>query len=196
MDRGGGLASVGLMQTPTAMPDSFSAGTTLTYVRTLDDLPTSAYGWRLCVYLAGPNEARHEDIAIASGAYTVLIAATVTQDLVPGAYSWLERVKEIAPGTRVLDVDSGTVEVKRDLATASGGSAMTYEAQVLEALKAKLLGRLTTDQETLQVDGTMIERIPFEKLEDLIAKYEAIVESQVSPNATFGSVEIHFGRAL
>jgi hypothetical protein len=184
------------MQTPTAMPASFSAGTTLTYARTLDDLPTSAYGWRLCLYIAGPHEAKHEDIAAVSGVYTPLIPASVTQDLLPGAYRWLERVKEIAPGTRVLDIDSGNVTVEPDLATATGGSAMTYEAQVLEALKAKFLGRLTTDQETLQVDGTLIERIPFEQLEGLIAKYQAIVDAQVSPDTLFGSVEIHFGRAL
>jgi hypothetical protein len=180
------------------MPASFSAGTTLTYARTLDDLPTSAYGWRLCVYIAGPNEAKHEDIAAVSGVYTVLIPASVTQDLVPGPYRWIERMKEIAPGVRVFDVPdgSGTVNVDPDLATATGGSAMSYEAQVLEALKAKLLGRLTVDQETLQVDGTVIERIPFEQLEGLIAKYQAIVDAQVSPDTLFGSVEIHFGRAL
>lgn len=194
MDGGAGGPSVRPMATATAMPARFSAGTTLTYERTLTDLPASAYGWTLSLYLAGPTEARQEDIALANGVYTVLLPASTTQDLTAGAYRWLERVKEVAPGTRVFDVASGFVTVDPDLASATGGSGVSYEAQVLAALKAKLLDRLTADQETLQVDGTAIARIPFERLDSLIAKYEAIVEAQVSPGAVLGSIEIHFGR--
>lgn len=196
MDRGGGPGSVERMTTPTAMPASFTAGTTLSYERTLAsfDLPTSAYGWRLSVYLAGPAEASHVDISAAGGIFTVLLPATTTVDLPAGVYRFTERAKEIAPGTRVYDVGSGTVAVEPDLATASAGSAMSFEAQVLAALKAKLLGRLTADQETLQVEGTAISRIPFEQLEGLIAKYQSLVDAQVNPASAFGSVEITFGR--
>lgn len=194
MDRGEGPGSVGRMTTLTAMPARFSAGTTLTYELTLPDLPTSAYGWKASVYLAGPNEAKHENIAAVNGVCTVLVAPATTIDLVPGVYHYVERAVETSPGTRVFDIGSGMVVVDPNLATASGGSAMTFEAQVLAALKAKLLGRLTADQETLQVEGTAITRIPFEELEPLIEKYQQIVDLQANPAAAFGSVEITFGR--
>jgi len=176
------------------MPASFSAGTTLTYQRTLADLPTSSNGWKLSVYLAGPAEVKQEDIAIANGVFTVLIPASVTQDLEPGGYRFVERIKENAPGVRVYDVCKGTVTVEPDLSGAANGSAMSYEAQVLTALKDKLLGRLTVDQEMLRAEGLEIARIPFEKLEALIAKYQTIVDLQQNPNAAIGSVEITFGR--
>lgn len=182
------------MTTPTAMPARFSAGTTLTYERTVPDLPTSSYGWKLNVYLAGPSEARHEAITLTNGVGTVVIAASVTRGLPAGAYRWLERIAENSPGVRVFDVATGTLEVVADLASAADGSALTYEAQVLAALKERLLGRLTADAETLQVEGTAITRIPFDQLERLVAKYQAIVDLQQNPASGFGSVEITFGR--
>lgn len=194
MDGGERTPSVGPMTTPTAMPASFSAGTTLTYERTVPDLPSSSYGWKLSVYLAGPAEAKHEAITLTNGVGTVLIAATATADMPAGAYRWLERITENSPGTRVFDVGAGSLEIGPNLATAAEGSALSYEAQVLAALQAKLLGRLGTDQETLQVEGTAIARIPFDQLERLVAKYQAIVDLQRSPNAAIGSVEITFGR--
>lgn len=196
MDGLAAAPSVVRMTTPTWMPARFSAGTTLTYERTVPDLPTSSYGWKLSVYLAGPAEARHEDITLTNGVGTVLIAAATTADLPAGAYRWLERIKETAPGVRVFDVGAGTVEIEPNLATAAEGSALSYEAQVLAALQAKMLGRLTSDQEMLQAEGVAITRIPFEDLERLVAKYQAIVDLQRSPNAAIGSVEITFGRAL
>lgn len=196
MDRGGGLGSVGRMTTPTAMPASFSAGTTLTYQRSLADLnlPTSATGWTFAVFLAGPDATGQQGIAAVNGIFTVLIPASTTADLPAGGYQYVERAYEVAPGTRVYDVGFGTVSVEPDLATASGDSLLSFEAQILAALKAKLLGRITTDQETLQVEGTAISRIPFEQLEPLIAKYQQIVDQQVNPASAFGSVEITFGR--
>lgn len=193
MDGGERPATVPPMTTLTAMPASFSAGSTLTYERTLTDLPTSSYGWKLSVFIAGASEAKHENIVAAAGVYTVLIAASVTKDLAPGPYRYVERAIETSPGTRVFDVGAGALVVEPDLSAASGGSALSFEAQVLAALRAKLVGRLTTDQETLQIEGTAIARIPFEKLEQLIAKYEAIVDAQQSPNSAIGSIEIRFG---
>lgn len=194
MDRGAPAASVPRMETPTAMPASITAGTTLAYERTLSDLPATATSWKLSVFLAGPAEARQEGIVAVDGTYAVLFAAAITTDLPAGGYRWLERIVEEAPGARVYDVGSGVLLIEPDPATATGGSLLTHEAKILAALKAKQLDRLSADQETLQVEGTMLARIPFEELDRLIAKYQAIVDRQESPNATFGSVEIHFGR--
>jgi len=194
MDTLGEAASVERMTTLTAMPASFSAGTTLTYERTLPELPTSTTGWQLSVYLAGPGVAQQLNIAAVANVCTVLISAVDTANLPPGGYQYFERAVEIAPGARVFDIETGTISIEPNLASAIAGSAMTFEAKVLAALKAKLEGRLTTDQETLQVEGTAIARIRFEQLERLIDKYQAIVELQERPDSAIGSIEISFGR--
>lgn len=194
MDGGAAVPSVVPMTTPTAMPASFNAGTTLYYERPAPDLPASTHGWKLSLFIAGPGTGECKDVALTNGVYPLQLAADVTAALPPGAYRYTERAVENAPGVRVFDVGAGNVIVEPDLAAATSGSAMSYEAQVLVALKDKLLGRLTKDQEQLQVGDTMISRIPFEKLEELIAKYQTIVDLQQSPNAAIGSVEISFVR--
>ena len=181
------------MQALTAMPARFSAGSTLTYTRTLSDLPSTTSAWKLAVYLVGPARVAKTGIALVNGVFTVLFTPTDTATLAAGAYSWLERVIEDSPGTRVLDLALGSVAITPNLAPDTLTTLLTWEAQVLVALQARLLGRTTTDQESISIDGTAIMRIPVEKLDELITKYKRIVELQNNPNAAFGSVEIHFG---
>lgn len=194
MDSRGPPGSVGRMSKPTAMPASLSAGTTLEYDRTVSNPPESDYGWTLSVYIAGAGEASQTGIVLASGVYAVSIAASATAALPPGPHQYLERLVEIAPGTRVFDLETGPLAVTANLASARAGSALSFEARLLAAIEARLLGRATTDQETLQVEGTAIARIPFDQLERLREKYRAIVDAQEAPESTIGSIEIGFGR--
>jgi hypothetical protein len=181
------------MQSLIAMPASLSAGTTLKYTRTLTDLPATTTSWKLAVYLVGPTEAAVTGIVGVGGVYTVTFNASVTANLPAGAYDWFERIYEAAPNTGVYPVADGALLVTLDPAQAAAGSGESWESQVLRALKDKFLGRVTVDQETIQIDGTAIAHIPMDQLERLITKYQTIVDIQESPNAAMGSIAINFG---
>lgn len=193
MDRGGAAASVTRMQALTAMPASLSAGTTLSYTRTLTDLPATTTSWKLALYITGPAEAVVTGIVGVGGVYAVNMAATVTANLPAGPYKWFERIYEAAPNIRVLPFANGALLVELDPAQAAAGSGESWESQVLRALKDRFLGRVTIDQETIQIDGTAIAHIPMDQLEKLITKYQTIVDIQESPNAAMGSIQINFG---
>lgn len=197
MDTGGARPSVPRMETLTAMPARFTAGETLSYTRTVSGLPDSTHGWVLFVYLAGaaqPLAAGPFTIA-ADGSCTVTVDANITHNLAAGNYRWQETAKEnvASYAGKIVTWDRGSVIVDLDLAQATGGSAQSFEARVLAALQAKILGRITTDAETIQIDGTTIARIPFELAERLVSKYQALVEAQNNPGALMGSVEVNFG---
>ena len=182
-----------------AMPASFTSGETVTYTRQCSDLPLSTYGWVLYVYIAGPNELAAGPFTIdATGTCVVTLTPTQTASLAGGNYRYQETAKENV-GTppnytgQILTWARGTLQVELNLATASSGSGQTFEETMLAALKAKVSGRLTVDQESIQIDGTAISRIPFELAERLITKYQVMVDLQQNPRAVIGSVEINFG---
>ena len=193
MDGGDAPPSLRVMYPLNAMPARFTAGTTVSYSRTILNLPSSTYGWELYVYVAGDGQMTAGPFAVTNASVDVTLSATATSALTAGPYKWQERLKEKSTGTRVLQLDRGNVMVDLDLSTATAGSGQTHEARVLAALKAKVLGRITADAETIQIDGTTIARIPFELAEKLVWKYQAIVDGQNNPRAVFGTVEANWG---
>ena len=183
------------METLTAMPARFTAGTTVSYTRSIANLPDSAYGWALYVSLADAAQLVAGPFTVTNASADVVIASTATAALTPGSYRWQETLKELSPGTRVQEVSRGNSVVDFDLSTATAGSGQTDAARTLVALKAAMLGRITADAETIVIDGTTIAHIPFELLDSLVWKYQRIVDLQNNPKAFFGTVQANWGPA-
>lgn len=178
----------------TAMPASFVAGTTVTYTRTLPDYPPAS--WDLKVTLAGASQV--VVTAAASGTdFVVTFEPSNTVGFTPGAYEFEERViQKVADAgheKKEATVGKGPVSLERNLITATGAAAQSFDEKMLVAIEVKLFGRITTDQETLQIVDTVIARIPVEQLDKMHQKYANRVELQRSPNAAIGSVNINFG---
>jgi hypothetical protein len=178
------------MSDATCPPDRFSSGTTVTYRRSLSDYPADD-GWVLTLYLAGKDALGK--VAATDGADHVLtLTAADTGGLPAGIYSWVERV---AKGGVVYDVGSGTVTVTANIAGAAMGSLQSWEEKALDALRAKLASRATSDQEEIQIDGRAIKRIPIQEIAKLIAQLEQRIKMK-RPGAKFGrTVLLRFGRA-
>ncbi len=163
------------MEALTAMPPRFAAGTTVEYTRKNSDFPASQ-GWSLTVYLAGPGTA--SSAASASGdTFTVMLAASATEGLAAGTYQWTERYEKA--GKR-YDV-SGTVVVTPNLALAAPGDLQSYAEKVVEALEAGLVGKLTKDQEQLEILGRSIRKIPATEYAGLLLQWRAIRDAEQNP---------------
>lgn len=158
----------------TEIPETFAAGTTLKYTRSSSDYPAND-GWTLTVGLRGPS-VKDAATVVASGAdYVVTFPAADTATLDPGMYHWVEKYVHGTKGTFYV---TGDVQVTPDVFGATAGELQSVNEKTLAALIAKRDSRLTADQETLQVDGMAIARIPFEQLEKLIARYQARVNAE------------------
>ena len=145
--------------TLTRMPDSFAAGTTLSYLRALSDYPPSA--GTLTVYLAGPSVA--QALAVAEGdAHRVTFAAAETAKLPAGTYRFVERFT--ATDGTVVDVTSDRVVVEPDLTQAADGDMMSWMEKTLPILEAAIAGRLPTGLESYSIGGHAVSKIPVQEL--------------------------------
>lgn len=143
----------------TNLPDRISAGTTVTYTRTLADYPASA-GWTLTLYLAGPKVLKAE--AAASGDdHVVLLTAAQTATLEQGTYRWVERVTKAA---EAYDVASGTIGVDPDLADAADGELQLSDEKLLALLDAAISGQVTDGIASYQIGGRAVSKIPLTEL--------------------------------
>ena len=182
------------MDTLFAMPARITAGTTVSYSRTVQSLPDSAYGWKLQLDIAGPGgQLTGKQFAISSMTASVLVSASDTETLPAGDYRWQETCRENLPGTQVFLLARGGVVVDPNLADAAGGTLVSFNASMLALLKARVQGRLTADQESVQVNGTAIVHIPFEVAERLLTKYQQLVDLETNPQSFLGSVEVNYG---
>lgn len=120
---------------PTAVPEFFVAGDTLTWKISLPDYPANA-GWTLKYRLI--NAAGRIDItAAASGADHLITVATATSAAyVPGKYTWQAYVEK---STERYTVGSGAIEIKPNLAAQTAGYDTRSPARkALDAIDAAL----------------------------------------------------------
>lgn len=173
----------------TALPSSFSAGSTVVYRRSLADYPASD-SWVLKLYLAGVSVLTKT--AVASGAdHVVTLAASDTDDLTSGVYRWVERVSK---GGEVYDVAWGTIEVTPDVATATAGELQPWAETALAAIEAKISGRITADQEEFEILGRAVKRIPFEELREIHSWLSGLVASASRGGAPRPSQLVQFSQ--
>ena len=174
------------METLTALPSSFAAGTTVVYRPDyLADYPAPT--WELTLYLNGgdPDAPKKlSSVAADSGSdHVVTLAATATDDLTPGLYRWVERVSD---GSEVFDVAWGVVTVKPDVATANQGELRSWAERALAAVECKILARIPLDQEQLEIFTRAVQRYgltDFVQLRDRLRAEVAAEQRDGAPRA-------------
>ena len=154
----------------TSVPDGIQAGATVKLRFSFADFPAND-GWTLKFYMAGASVITPVAGAADGADFLVTLGPSVTAPVVAGRYSWEARASKAGD---VYVASSGTLEVFADIATANAGDFQTYAERALAALRARLLGRVTDDQQRIQIYGRSIDRIPFEQLRayesDLMAR--------------------------
>lgn len=172
-----------------ALPNTFSAGTTVQYWRSYADYPASA-GWQLKLHLRGAS-ALDLLAEIVDGEFRFTLSAAATAALTAGGYSWIERVSKDG---EAYDVASGVTTVTPNFATAGPGALQSENEKTLAILIARREGRLTSDMESYEVDGRRVIRIPTAEIDRLIAKYKALVHQERNPGQFGVPVSFQFVR--
>jgi len=156
--------------TLTSMPAEFSAGTTVTLLRTMTDYPPGT--WTLTAYLAGPGVAQAVGVAEGTG-HRLTFTAAVTTGLPAGVYTYVERVS--ADGPVVHDVLSMRVTVLPDLATAAAGDLTGWAEKTLPIVEAAIAGRLPRGMDSFSIAGRAVSKIPIVELVSLRNKLASMV---------------------
>lgn len=165
--------------TANALPESFAAGTTVSYRRSLPDFPADD-GWALALYLAGAGTL---NVAGApNGAdFDVTLAAAATAPLPPGAYTWIERVSKAG---EVYDVARGAVTVLADVATAAPGALQSWEERTLTVVQAAIDGQLTSGMASYQIGNRAVSKIPMKDLLQLRVQLKAAIDRKARGGAS------------
>ena len=149
---------------PTSEPERLRAGDNATWTRALADyLP--ADGWVLKYALTG---AGGQQLITATnngdGSHLVAVAATTTDDWVPGSYT-LQGYVELA-GARYT-VYEGYVEIEAGLhlsAYSAGLETRPTVKQTLDALEATILGKASKDQLSYSIAGRSLQNLSPDEL--------------------------------
>lgn len=169
-------------------PTQLHAGDSIAWERDVPAYPVSA-GWSLRYVLSGPG--RHVIEALAVTPYRVEIAAQETAGWTPGLYRW---VALAINGTQRLTVATGTLEVGENLETAESYDARTHAERMLALIEAALEKRIPKDQQSYEIDGMRLDRIPIERLDALRRKYRLELQREKNRRRPTGRrVKYHLG---
>jgi hypothetical protein len=129
--------------------------------------------------------------AVASGdAFVVTLSASDTAAYAAGIYQWIERV---AKASEKYNAAAGWLEVRPDIATASGNSLQLEAEKLLAVVTAAISGRLTADQQSYTIGNRQVTKIPITELLSLRAMLLRTIAAYRSPGVVAPHHEIRFG---
>lgn len=161
-------------------PTKLYAGDSATWSRDVPGRPASA-GWGLRYVFSGP--AVHTVNASPGAPFLVELSADETAAWSPGLYRWVARVSR---GDQRLTVASGLLEVAPNLETAEPFDPRSHARRMLELIEAALEKRIPKDQQSYEIDGQRLDRIPIERLDALRTKYRREVQRQNASRSPYG----------
>lgn len=158
------------------MKSELIAGDTLDFETSVPDYPKSA-GWTLTYKLIPRTSGavisfNASGTAVNADDYRVQVGSTDTDDWAAGEYSWAAFVTKA--GERYT-VDSGTLRIKANPATASTLDSRTHARKTLDSIEAVIEGRATKDQMAYTIGGRELSRTPLKDLLMFRDRYRAEV---------------------
>jgi len=176
-----------MSQELTSLPESFAAGTTVTYRKQLSDYPAGD-GWTFTLYLAGANVAKVE-ATTEDDDFIITIDASTTDGIAAGLYHYAERVSKDGA---VYEVDAGVVTLLPDLTKATDQSAQEWTERAIEALRAHIEGRLPSGMESYSIAGRAVSKLPLREAVSMLRTLEAQLERLKHPGAVGDTIYVEF----
>lgn len=153
-------------------PTQLHAGDSIAWARDARAYPSAA-GWSLLFSLRG---AAPLDLASTGGEpYQFAATSSQTKALPAGVYRWAcYAVRKDERQT----LASGELTVLADLLQAGAIDGRTHARRMLDLIEAALEKRIPKDQQSYEIDGMRLDRIPIERLEALRNRYRREVASE------------------
>lgn len=143
------------------IPAKLTAGDTWAFTFSHGDY--AAPTWDASIYFENATGTFSTTAADDGSDHAFTIAAATTAGKAPGRYKWSIRVSD---GTSVYTVETGWTEVVADPAATGTHDPRSDARRLLDALNATLLGRATSDQLAMSLNGRSISRTPLSELRE------------------------------
>lgn len=164
---------------PSTEPIRIVAGATVKWTRDVPEYQP-ADGWVLAYAFkrAGSAATAVTCTDNGDGTHLATIDAATTAAMAADVYAWQARVTRSG---EVHFLDSGRLIVETNLATAvATHDPRSAVKKILDALEARVQGRITADQENLSIDGISISRIPIAEAARLYREYSSLYSDEVN----------------
>lgn len=161
-------------------PTELHAGDSAAWERDARAFPSAA-GWSLTYVLRGPVGL--DVVAEGGEPYRFAVSATDTAQLTAGTYQWACLALR---GQERATVAKGFVKVLADLQSAGFVDGRSHAERMLDLIEAALEKRIPKDQQSYEIDGMRLDRIPIERLEALRTRYRREVASARRKGSPFG----------
>lgn len=163
------------MSIETSVPAELVAGDTWRWTRDLPDYPAGT--WALTYYFECPAGEFSVAATTDGTVHSVTIAATDTAGYAPGRYRWFARAVSGAIVETVAG-EEGWLQVTADPAATGKRDWRSDARKMLDAVTATLLGRATSDQLAMSLNGRSISRTPLSELREWKTQLEAEVRTE------------------
>ena len=179
---------------PTYVPDTLPAGVDWRWRQSFGDFAPADVS-ALVYYFSGVASFS-VPATVGSDGFTVAVAAQTTGAYTAGTYRWTA-IATVSGMDFVAD--SGVMAVTANPKAA--GDASTFASKMVAAIEAELLVRVPGDgsgHESYVIGGTgsrSLAKIPTEKLEGMLARYQAQVEMELH-GGVLPPYEVRFVRAV
>lgn len=131
-----------------SIPARLIAGDTWAWSRDLADYPAPT--WVATVYFENAAAKFNAEASPSGSAHAFSIDATTTADQPAGRYKWSVRV---ASGSETHTVESGWIGVLANPAASGKRDPRSDTRKMLDALNALLIGKATTAQQSMSLNG-------------------------------------------
>jgi hypothetical protein len=172
--------------TLTAIPDTITAGDSLSVTLSLSEYPATA-GWVVSCALAGPTVLTAT--ATASGDQHLLaLTSAQTTSLTPALYRWRLRA---TLGLVAETFDRGTMDVAPDLGAAAAGELASYPEQMLAICRTARESILAGEMKMFQIGGRQVQMHTLAE----VSREEAFWRREIARErrgSAFGKVSVGF----
>lgn len=176
---------------PDQVPSTLIAGDTWAFTRSYGDYPAPT--WTATLY-AEFNGSQFSAVANALGTtQSFIVLSSASSGYKTGHYKWWVRVTD---GTSNYTVESGWFDVKPDPAATGTRDQRSVTRQTLDALECTLLGRASSDQLAMTINGRSLSRIPLAELLTWRDRLRQEVRTEEGANSGTGrNIKVRFSRA-
>ena len=143
----------------TVMVTNIKAGLTTRFDVSYPRYPTTTFN-QATLFLRGPGKL---DIAavVVGPAFRFNVSSVESKALTPGLYAFEIRVSN---GVDTYCAEQGRINVEQDITTLDSFDAQTDDEKSLEAIRAVLGNRATSDQQRITFKGRELEKTPIPEL--------------------------------
>ena len=176
---------------PDTEPTVLRCGDSWQWNKVYEDYPASSWTLTYFLYGAAAVDTDGFDASASGDEHQVRQLGSYSENFTAGEYTLVGRVTD---GTDVFTVYEEPVELIGSPSVLSATSQKSHAETCYDLLTAKIEGRISKDQETFQINGRAVERIPIRECFRLRGFYASLIEQERAGGDSLGGpiVEVDF----